>query len=40
MRDRTVRIIPVENLKSLTQADRDAALYVGGTDCHAICIYQ
>lgn len=33
-----VHIIPVANLKSLTQEDRDAALRLGGEDNHAIAI--
>jgi hypothetical protein len=33
-----VHIIPVANLKSLTQQDRDAALRLGGEDNHAIAI--
>jgi hypothetical protein len=31
-------LIPVANLKSLTQADRDAALSLGGEDNHALSI--
>ncbi|WP_194894610.1 hypothetical protein [Catenulispora pinisilvae] len=33
-----VHIIPVANLKSLTEADRLAALRLGGQDCHALAI--
>jgi hypothetical protein len=33
-----VHIIPVANLKSLTSADREAALRLGGEDNHAIAI--
>ena len=33
-----VHLIPVANLKSLTQADRDAALSLGGEDNHALSI--
>lgn len=33
-----VHIIPVANLKSLTQEDREAALRLGGEDNHAIAI--
>ena len=33
-----VNIIPVANMKSLTQADRDAALRLGGEDNHAMRI--
>lgn len=35
---RGVHIIPVANLKSLTQADHDAALWLGGEDNHALMI--
>ena len=33
-----VQLIPVANLKSLTPADRDAALSLGGEDNHALSI--
>jgi hypothetical protein len=33
-----VHVIPVANLKSLTQEDREAALWLGGEDNHAIAI--
>jgi hypothetical protein len=33
-----VHIVPVANLKSLTSADREAALRLGGEDNHAIAI--
>lgn len=35
-RNQDLRIIPVANSKSLTQADRDAALRLGGTEHHAM----
>jgi hypothetical protein len=37
-RERGVHIHPLSNLKALTQADRDAALWMGGQDNHAIAI--
>jgi len=37
-RDGSVQIIPVENSRALTQADRDSALRMGGEDHHAIKI--
>ncbi len=36
---RTAHIIPVANLKALTQADQDAALWMGGEWNHAIQIH-
>lgn len=33
-----VHVIPVANLKSLTRAERDAAVVIGGEACHAIMI--
>ena len=35
---RGTHLVPVANMKSLTQADRDAALRLGGEDNHAIMI--
>lgn len=34
----TAHVIPVANGRSLTAADRDAAVTLGGEDCHAIMI--
>ena len=34
--DRTAHVDPVANLKSLTAAERAAAIRIGGEDCHAI----
>lgn len=38
IKQRDVRIIPVANLKSLTQEDRDAGIRIGGQDRHALAI--
>lgn len=38
LRDPAVRIIPIANAKSLTQRDRDAALYIGGEANYALNI--
>lgn len=37
-RDNSVQIVPVENGRALSQADRDSALRMGGEDLHAIRI--